>query len=773
MDPKTLEEMTKRKRFLVEGTVQGIGFRPFVYRLALRYGLAGFVANDSMGAEIEIQGDDHALSCFEEAFYDELPPLAHINSVQKTTLSPRIPKEPFEIRTSRVGNDTLAFVTPDANVCSDCLREMYDPKDRRYLYPFINCTNCGPRFSIIKEVPYDRPLTTMASFPMCADCESEYKDPMDRRFHAQPVACPNCGPKVWITDEKGIKLDVGDPLQVAGLWLRQEKIVCIKGLGGFHLAVDAGKDTAVQRLRERKWREDKPLALMVKDIETAKKIVDLNHEEEELLKSTPRPIVLAGKNKAAGIAASVAPGVAEFGVMLPYTPLHYLLFDYSPSVLVMTSGNPSSEPLAYENEAAISRLRSIADGFLLHDRDIYNTCDDSVVRWSHDGEKLLRRARGYAPLPLTPKRFPVKESLIALGPELKNTVTVTRKGQLVCSQHLGDLTNVRAVQAFKSSIERMIDLLGVEPCVVVCDEHPQYFSTRYARDKFGHLPLSKVQHHHAHMAAVMIEHDLEPEREVVAALWDGTGFGRDETTWGGEFFVGGYLDFRRVAHTRPVPLPGGDSATKHPWRIATSVFHELGIDPRAKGADWIDRQPIRDKDLLWSMLERGLRCPISGGAGRLFDAAAAILDFDPQVTDEITYEAQAAIELEALCKHVPQTKKEELLPFYFSCEELDLLPALFALFEQKARGVSVDILAAKFIDTAGWACGEVLAEIVERESCGTIILSGGCFQNVRLADMVDRICKSRGFEVYLPRDYPPNDGGVSLGQAAVALARRL
>ena len=763
--------MIKRKRYVVQGTVQGIGFRPFVYRLAARHGMVGFVANDSVGAEIQIQGRDEALDLFENDFDRELPPLAVVKDIQISDVAVIEGEKTFGIRASRSASDKLAFITPDAHVCKDCLQELYDPNDRRYLYPFINCTNCGPRFTIIKSVPYDRPYTTMARFPLCNACEREYVDPLDRRFHAQPVACPDCGPKVWLADEKGMDLNVVDPIKEAARWLIQGRILGVKGLGGFHLAVDGSSEEGVRKLRERKWREDKPLALMVRDVETARSVADLSPEMEGILTSTARPILLAPARSGAEIAQSVAPGTAEFGIMLPYTPLHHLLMDSAVPALVMTSGNPSAEPLAHENDIAVARLKGIADGFLLHDRDIQNPCDDSVVRWMKGRKRVIRRARGYAPMPHSPEKFTVKENVIALGPELKNTITVTRKDQLVLSQHLGDLTNKQAISAFEGAVDRIMDLLGVNPEIVVCDAHPQYFSTRFAQTRFAHLPVVRVQHHHAHMAAVMIEYDLDPCARVVAAVWDGTGYGLDGTTWGGEFFVGGYKDFKRVAHTRPLPLPGGDSATKHPWRIALSVFHELGVDP--KGAQWLARQPVEDVNLLRSMLKRRLRCPLSGGGGRLFDAAAAVLDFNPSATDEITYEAQAAIEMEALCCNGPLTEKKDILPFDYDGRNLDLFPAIVGLLKGKAAGVPVETLAARFIDTAAWACARVCCDICEKESCSTLVLSGGCFLNVRFAEIVEDICEKRGLTVLAPADFPVNDGAVSLGQAAVALARRL
>lgn len=763
--------MTRRWKIRLLGTVQGIGFRPFVYRLAKRYDLDGFVLNDARGAEIEIQGDPSDVEAFFESFHSELPPLALISEENREEIPPR-PERGFQIRKSEDSSDRLAFVTPDAHVCDDCLAEMRDPKDRRYRYPFINCTNCGPRFTIIRKVPYDRPNTTMDRFPLCDECRREYEDPLDRRFHAQPVACPRCGPEVWLASAEGEGLASADPIRDAAALLRRGEILAVKGLGGFHLAVEAERQEPVARLRKRKWREDKPFALMARDIETARKVVDLPAGARDLLESPARPIVLAPRRQDAPVAPAVAPALAELGVMLPYTPLHHLLLEEGPGLLVMTSGNPSAEPLAHRNESAVERLAGIADGFLLHDRPIHNPCDDSVVRWTDEGPQMVRRARGYAPRPIVPKGLPVDRSVLAVGPELKNTICVTRKGQMVCSQHLGDLTNVAAYRAFEAAVERMIDLLGVAPEAVACDLHPDYHSGRFARQKLGDLPVIEVQHHHAHLAASMVEHDLELGDRVCGVVWDGTGHGQDDLTWGGEFLLGGYRDFHRAAHTAPIALPGGDAAVRHPWRIALSALYGVGMRPEdVQLGDWLERQDPSHVRVLLQMLERGWRSPLSSGAGRLFDAAAAIIDLRSEVTDEIRYEAQAAIELEAASTGVEETSERDLLGWTFKAGVLDLRPALKDLVDLVRRGVEKEICAARFCDTAAAACAEVARSVARSGSASKVVLSGGCFLNKRLSRGVAERLRSSGLTPLVHQDLPPNDGAVSVGQAAVALAK--
>ncbi len=762
----------KRERWKITllGMVQGIGFRPFVYRIAHRYGLTGFVLNDSRGAEIQVEGITTALDDFWRSFWKELPPLAQVADWHRETVATES-SEDFEIRSSRATSDAVAFVTPDAHLCEDCRAEIFSPSERRYRYPFTNCTNCGPRYTIIQAVPYDRPNTTMSEFPMCEACRAEYENPLDRRFHAQPIACPDCGPRLWLTDASGHEIESADPLFETARALSQGQIVAIKGLGGFHLAVDAANEQAVVELRRRKWREGKPFALMVADIETAHQLVVLDQVALDALNSPARPIVLAPMRAGARVAPSVAPGLAELGIMLPYTPMHSILMQDAPPVLVMTSGNLSGEPLIFENQEALDRLSGIADLFVLHDRRIHNPCDDSVVRSGLGRLSMVRRARGYAPAPIVPRAVRVDKQILAVGPELKNTLCLTRKGQVVPSQHIGDLSNPRAWDAFEKAVDRLADLLAVSPELLVCDMHPEYPSTRYARrlaQERG-LPLLKVQHHHAHMASCMLDNDLPFDAKVLGIIWDGTGYGLDGTVWGGEFFVGGYREFERVAHLRPMRLPGGDAATRHPWRLAFSVLFDAGFGDLLQ-TGFVARQDPGQVRLLETMLARDLRCAPSSGAGRLFDVAAAILDFHPEATDQIQYEAQLAIELEALAAGQPPTSREHLLPFDWTEQVLDFRRTFTRLARQKESGQQASVLAARFIDTMAAACATAALDVAARASVDQVVFSGGCFQNHRLEQAVLTALDSRGLTCMVHRNLPPNDGGLSVGQAAVALA---
>ncbi|MCD6497954.1 MAG: carbamoyltransferase HypF [Deltaproteobacteria bacterium] len=755
----------QRWRIRLVGVVQGIGFRPFVYRVAREHGLTGFVLNDSAGAEIQVQGSKDVLEQFMSTFWAELPPLADVAQWQREEI-PCSQETEFNIQASRSYDEAIAFVTADAHVCQDCLDEMADPADRRYRYPFTNCTNCGPRYTIITAVPYDRPNTTMVDFPMCDDCRAEYENPGDRRFHAQPIACPKCGPRLWLTDAAGREVACDDPIEAAARALSNGDIVAIKGLGGFHLAVDASNGSAVARLRSRKWREAKPFALMVRDIDVARRLVVLDDAAEDVLTCPARPIVLAPRRQDASVAHEVAPGLFELGIMLPYTPVHHLLLADAPPALVMTSGNPTSEPLCHENDAALARLDGIADWFLLHNRRIQNPCDDSVVR--SRGSMMLRRGRGYAPKPLVPEGLAVDHCVLAVGPELKNTVCVTRPGQFVLSEHLGDLTNPAAVEAFEKAVDRLEDLMQVRPEWVACDQHPHYYSTAFAKRIVSSQDrLIAVQHHHAHMAACMLENGVGRDEQVLGVVWDGTGYGLDGTIWGGEFFVGGYHDFVRAAHLRPIPLPGGDAAIRHPWRIGLAALVEAGLE-RADMPSMVRRQDPGEVDLLTKMVRSRTRVALSSGAGRYFDACAALIDFSPGVSDHISYDGQAPIELEALAAQAsvgPGT-----LPYAFDGSVLDFLPMLRALAD-RVGAVPASALAADCIDTLASACVSVAVRLAEEHGMGKIALSGGCFQNARLLARVEAGIQAAGLSCLVPRRFPPNDGGISAGQAAVALAK--
>jgi hydrogenase maturation protein HypF len=666
---------TQGVRIHITGIVQGVGFRPFVYGLARRYGLTGWVRNTSAGVDIEANGMADALAAFTAALRDELPPLAHIDSLSAAP-RPANGFVSFDIRESRAEPGAFQPISPDVAVCDDCLRELFDPTDRRHRYPFINCTNCGPRFTIIRDIPYDRPLTTMAGFPLCADCAAEYADPLDRRFHAQPVACPVCGPRLWLEcpgDATGSPTGE-DALQATRTLLRDGAIVAVKGLGGFHLACDATNAAAVAELRRRKLRVGKPFAVMLPDLAAARRHCVLSPAEEELLLSRARPIVVARRRADSTIAAEVAPEQSTIGIMLPYTPLHHLLLERAPGfpeALVMTSANLSEEPIAHTNEAARERLAGLADAFLFHDRDIHTRCDDSVMRVveeeTRDSTDLseerrsfgaasgmerrshalpLRRSRGYAPYPV---RLPWAGSpLLAVGAELKNTFCLTRDDYAFLSHHIGDLENYETLLAFEDGVAHLERLFRVRPAALAYDLHPNYLSTRYALERAARegLPAVGVQHHHAHIAAGMAEHGLPTDAAVIGVAFDGTGYGDDGAIWGGEFLVAGYGGYQRAAHLRYVPLPGGDRAVREPWRVALAWLD-------AAGRPWDDDLPpvayahaLGAPDRLTALqyqLAHRLNSPLTSSMGRLFDAAAALAG----VRQVVSYEAQAAIEFEA------------------------------------------------------------------------------------------------------------------------------
>jgi len=713
--------MTTRRRIRVTGVVQGVGFRPFVYGLAEREGLAGFVLNDGEGVVIEVEGPSERLDAFAAAVRSEAPALAQVRDVVATTLGP-LGGVGFRIEASVVSGRS-ALIPPDVATCDDCLRELFDPEDRRYRYPFVNCTQCGPRFTIVTRVPYDRPNTTMANFSMCDDCRREYEDPADRRFHAEPIACPACGPQLSM------------PLEEALALLRDGAILAVKGLGGYHLACDAANEDAVARLRQRKVREDKPFAVMTTRPDD---LALFEVDESELLASRERPIVLARRRVDAPVAPSVAPGTTWLGVMLPYTPLHHLLVGDFGGPLVMTSGNRSDEPIAFDDDEALESLRAIADAFLTHDRPIHRRCEDSVVT----GAFPLRRSRGHVPSAL---RLPVAAPapIVAAGAQLKSTFCVAVGGAAYLSAHLGDLDSEQAYRAFGSDLELFLAMLGVEPEVVAYDLHPEYLATKWALEQDA--MLVGIQHHHAHAAACLAEHgETEP---VLALVFDGTGYGTDDTLWGGELFRCDLESFERLAHLEPIPLPGGEVAIREPWRMA-AVYLE-----RAERAVPFER---------WSVVRQSLEvnAPLSSGMGRLFDAVAALLELRATVT----YEGQAAVELEQLAGETTAA------PYPCSVEDgvvrgSDLVRAAN---DDLVAGRAREEIAAAFHEGVAAAAIELCAAAAEPRN---VVLSGGTFQNRRLLRTVRDGLEERDFRVLTHRLVPPNDGGISFGQAAVAAAR--
>jgi hydrogenase maturation protein HypF len=695
--------------------VQGVGFRPFVYGLAQRHGLGGYVLNDGAGVIVEAEGAAAALDAFAAAIRAEAPPLARVDSVVAEGVAPMGDAE-FRIDASSASGRS-ALIPADVATCEECLRELFDPDDRRYRYPFVNCTQCGPRFTIVRGIPYDRALTTMAGFEMCAACRREYEDPRDRRFHAEPICCPVCGPQLSM------------PLSEAVGLLRAGKIVAVKGLGGYHLACDATNENAVARLRNRKHREDKPFAVMMRD-------ADVTPEERALLESRERPIVLVRRRNDGGIAPSVAPGTVWLGVMLPYTPLHHLLLHDAQIPLVMTSGNVSDEPIAFDDGEARERLGSIADAFLSHDRPIHRRCEDSVVRASFP----IRRSRGYAPAAI-PLPVPASRPIVAAGAELKSTFCVARGPDAFMSPHLGDLDSEQAYRAFRNDLELYLDMLDVRADVVAHDLHPEYLSTKWALEQDA--ALVGVQHHHAHAAACLAEHgETGP---ALALVFDGTGYGTDGTLWGGELLRCDLAGFERLAWLEPVPLPGGEAAVREPWRVA-AVHLERAGEP----VPW-ERWPEVRASL-------AVNAPLASGMGRLFDAVAAVLG----VRDEVTYEGQAAIELEQLAGDLAA----EPWPWRFG----DATGLVATCYSRARDGEPREHIAAAFHETVAAGAAAACAEAAGPR---TVALSGGTFQNLRLAASTRARLEREGFRVLTHRLVPPNDGGVSYGQATVAAVTRV
>jgi hydrogenase maturation protein HypF len=633
--------MKRRARGAIEGIVQGVGFRPFIFQLAGRWGLSGHVTNTEYGVDLEVEGSDQNVAAFMDAVVTSPPPLAHIASVCWSDI-PLQHQHTFEIRKSESGHERSALISPDVGICEDCLRELLEPSDRRFRYPFINCTNCGPRYTIIRDIPYDRGATTMAVFQMCPQCQKEYEDPSNRRFHAQPNACWACGPVPSLHDSKGERMVPQDPVQEAVSLLEKGAILAVKGLGGFHLCVDAANHEAVVRLRRRKHREEKPLAVMVANLEMAQEMVHVNGTEAQLLRSRQKPIVLLKKRSRTGLSKEVAPRNRYLGVMLPYTPLHVLLMEGFGRPLVMTSGNVSEEPISRDNQGAYHKLHGIADYFLTHNRDIHLRGDDSVMRVVDDVPRQIRRSRGYVPVPVfLSKSLKTMPSVLALGAELKNTVCLTKQNRAFLSQHVGDLENLETYKFFNLTVSHLRRILEIHPQVMVHDLHPDYLSSKFAREQ-DDLPTLAVQHHHAHIVSCLAEHGLEQE-PVMGLAMDGTGLGLDGTIWGGEVLLCDSVSFSRRAHLSPVPLPGGDAAAKSPWRMGLMyLYHAYGeklFDLPIPFVESLDRDTA---PLLLQMARKGINSPLTSSCGRLFDAVSALLG----IRGEIAYEGQAAIELE-------------------------------------------------------------------------------------------------------------------------------
>jgi hydrogenase maturation protein HypF len=775
-----------RHRLRVTGVVQGVGFRPFVHRLATELALGGHVGNDSGGVFVEVEGPQPDVARFERRIVDDAPPMARVATVDVTVVHP-LGDHRFGILESRSGAKARTFVPPDVAVCEDCLAELFNPADRRYRYPFINCTNCGPRFTITVRLPYDRPNTTMRGFQMCEACAREYNDPADRRFHAQPVACAACGPRAQFYTAAygtgccgpggGVVKDVAEALEgtdnaiaAAQAALRAGQVLAVKGLGGYHLVCDATSDAAVATLRSRKARPDKPFAVMAGDVAGAQALGHIGPAEAAVLTGPARPIVLLSRRSCTPLSELVAPGNPYVGALLPYTPLHHLLFrpvpgcdDPPPQVLVMTSGNLTDEPICYEDRDARERLGRLVDGWLVHDRPVHVPCDDSVVRVEEGNELPLRRSRGYAPLPV---RLPFESPpLVAAGGELKNTFCLAVGRDAWMSQHIGDMGSVHTLSAFKRSVRQFAAMYRVNPKLVVADAHPGYQTRRWAEEE-ATCPVELVQHHHAHIAAVMVENGVQADERVIGFAFDGTGYGPDGAIWGGEALVAGYGSFDRRAHLRYVPLPGGDATVRKPYRAALAHLWAAGIE---WGADLLPVQaaPSVELPVLRRQLERGTQCVPTSSMGRLFDAVSSLIG----ARQTVSYEAQAAIELEtvAACHvgAVPHYSFETIE------DEVDSSALLRAIVEDVRQGCAPGAVAAGFHEAVARLIAETADRLRHDTGVTTVALSGGVFQNVLLVRLARAELVRRHLRVLAHRVVPPNDGGLALGQAAIAARRGL
>ena len=793
------------KRLEISGVVQGVGFRPFLFSLAEKYGLKGEVSNTSAGVSLVLEGAEQDIDLFSADLVEKTPLLASVTGIETFRAAPQNFSS-FQITDSRSSGSRATLISPDVTVCPDCLSEMQDPSDRRFEYPFINCTNCGPRFTIIEDIPYDRPRTSMKGFEMCPACRAEYDDPRNRRFHAQPNACPVCGPEAFLTDREGRRISAGtgaegsgDAVSLAARFLGEGRIVAVKGLGGFHLACDAENEEAVNSLRLRKNRPHKPFALMAASDSVLFDHVHVSETEKALLNSYHRPIVIlrkkeAGQSRPGGLAKGVAPFNPCLGIMLPYTPLHYLLLEKGPSVLVMTSGNRSGEPLSIDNEDALEAFAHIADYFLLHNRDIYFRADDSIVRVQAGKPRFLRRSRGYAPLPLVlDQRLP---EILACGAGLKNTICLTRENQAFLSQHIGDLFNVKTHEFYKACIHHLKKITDIEPVLMAHDLHPGYMSTAWALEQTGVKKKGGVQHHHAHAAACMAENGLDGP--VLAITLDGTGYGTDGHIWGGEILLCHRAGFRRKAHLSYVRMPGGDAAVREPWRMAASILYEaFGREFLNLDLPYIKEMDREKLDFVVQMMEKNLNCPLTSSCGRLFDAVASLLC----VRHEITHESQAAMELEALAHESisrlglggKSLGGEDLGGSDLDNEGLggesydfrligpdpddpeksyriDFLPAVRQMTADIQSGRSPSAVSLRFHHTLVEAFTAAAKAVSRETGVKTVVLSGGVFINdLIFTRMINRLEKE-GFTVYTHTQAPTGDGGISLGQAVVAAA---
>jgi hydrogenase maturation protein HypF len=748
-------------RIIIKGIVQGVGFRPFIYNLAQKYHLNGWVRNTSSGVEIEISGSKTHIELFLTEVNQDSPPLSRIDSVDIKDIG-IIDSLDFKILTSQPNPDEFMPISPDTSICQDCYKELFDPNNPRYRYPFINCTNCGPRFTIIKDTPYDRPNTTMENFSMCDYCSSEYLDPTNRRFHAQPVACPECGPEVTLVQHGETIAEKETALEKARQILKNGGILAIKGLGGYHLACDATNEDAVRKLRLRKKRSDKPFALMAFNLELIKKHCEVNAQEQQLLQSQQRPVLLLDKKSSSNIVEEVAPNQTTLGFMLPYTPLHYLLLEPAnefPEIFIMTSGNISEEPIAYLDHEALNRLDEIADAFLIHNRPIHMRVDDSVIRLIHSKPYFLRRARGYAPDSI---QLPFEShNTLAAGAELKNTFCLAREKYAFLSHHIGDLENLETLASFEEGINHYEQLFRVKPKMIACDLHPDYLSTRYAieRSQRENIPLVFVQHHHAHLASVLADNQWDSEGTVIGLCYDGTGYGTDGAIWGGEVLSGNYQKYQRRFHLKYTPLPGGDLAVRTPARMALSHLWTSNI-PWDLVFPCVSSLCMEERTVIRLQLEKSLNAPLTSSMGRLFDAAAALMGG----RQKVNYEGQAAIEMEAF------TDKNEVgsYPIFLSNNIIDPAPLWQAMVEDLLSGISKEIMAARFHNGISDISLTICKTIRSQTGENTVALSGGVWQNkVLLLNTIHKLQEDK-FQVLWHQKVPTNDGGIALGQICIA-----
>jgi hydrogenase maturation protein HypF len=711
--------------------------------------------------DIELDGPSDQLDIFLKALNEQAPPLARIDAVTSEDIPPNGFAE-FNIVKSQAVEGAFQPVSADVSLCTDCAKELFDPEDRRFRYPFLNCTNCGPRFTIIKDTPYDRPLTTMAPFEMCPECSAEYYDPRDRRFHAQPIACPSCGPHVWLEIDGEVVSEKEEAIDQARKLLREKKILALKGLGGFHLACDATNPAVVNELRRRKLRVEKAFAVMMPNIDTIAFHCDLGNFERQIVLSRERPIVVMKRNESSNVAREIAPGQNTIGVMLPYTPLHELLIKPEggfPDALVMTSGNLSEEPIVTQNVEANSRLDQLADAFLMHNRDIHTRCDDSVVR-EFDGEiHHLRRSRGYAPYPI--HLAWEGSSILAVGAELKNTFCISRGTYAFLSHHIGDMENYETLQAFQNGITHFERLFQLSPDAIAYDLHPNYLSTTYALDRAMAEGINAIgiQHHHAHIASCMTEHGLLGNSEVIGIAFDGTGYGDDGAIWGGEILLAKYANYERVYHLCYVPMPGGDKAIREPWRIAIAWMQKAGLelDQVPQITEAIDSKEL---EIVRQQMQFGINSPLTSSMGRLFDAVASLSG----VRNTVNYEAQAAIELEALIA------KDETGCYEISIENgiIDPSPMIQSVVKDVRAGVGTARISAKFHNSISNVVVDICGKLRDAREISTVVLSGGVWQNMALSQQVVSRLRDVGFTTYVHRQAPTNDGGIALGQLAIA-----